>query len=427
MADQTISDVPALNAAPGRRRWPAWRRVVDWALIGAAVGAVLWLTVTARASLTWFVIGLVIYELLLPLVNYLARAMPRWLAATIGVLLVLGLVVAGVALLVPPLITELQQLYASLPTGAQLQQSYATAYRWYEAVVPAGIRSVVDSGASQLRAQASTSLQGLLADTSAQLAGVVQRVVGLVVFLLGFIIVLVWLYQLWSVRLKGQRLLHDALPLPLRLDVPNLFRLFHRIFVSYLRSQVVLSLITSAMIWAALGGLNLLGYQIRSALLLAIVAGLARLVPYIGGIIGTIPAVLLALLGPAHPLQHALVVFAVYQVVYTIEGYIIDPQVTGAAVSIPPAVLTPLVIMFGAVFGVVGAVLAAPVAALARDWFLYLHRRLNGAPPRAAYRSLAHPRRSASAGAQQRPRGKWWMPGSTTGDRTKTITDPLCQ
>src|SRR5262245_47285774 len=99
MADQTISEVPALRAAPGGRRWPAWRSVVDWALIGAAVGAVLWLTVTAWSSLTWFVIGLVIYELLLPLINRLARAMPRPLAATIGVLLVLGLVVVGVAFL----------------------------------------------------------------------------------------------------------------------------------------------------------------------------------------------------------------------------------------------------------------------------------------------------------------------------------------
>src|SRR5262245_32866083 len=155
MADQTISDVPALRAAPGGQRWPAWRRVVDWALIGAVVGAVLWLTVTAWSSLTWFVIGLVIYELLLPLVNRLARAMPRWLAATVGVLLVLGLAVAGVAFLVPPLITELQQLYASLPSGAQLQHTYATAYGWYEAVVPASVRSAVDSGAGQLHAQAS--------------------------------------------------------------------------------------------------------------------------------------------------------------------------------------------------------------------------------------------------------------------------------
>src|SRR5262245_45620257 len=237
MADQTISDAPALSAAPGGRRWPAWRSVVDWALIGAAVGAVVWLTVTAWASLTWFIIGLAIYELLLPLVNRLARAMPRWLAATIGVLLVLGLVVAGIAFLIPPLIAELQQLYASLPSGAQLQHTYATAYGWYEAVVPADVRSVVDSGAGQLQAQASANLQGVLADTSAQLAGMVERLVGLVVFLLGFIIALVWLYQLWSTRLRGHRLLHDTLPLPLRLDVLNLFRLFHRIFVSYLRSQ----------------------------------------------------------------------------------------------------------------------------------------------------------------------------------------------
>ena len=394
-------------------------------MIVVAVGAMLWLIATAWASLTWFVIGLVIYELLLPLINRLARTMPRWLAATIGVLLVLGLLVGGAALLAPPLIAELQALYASLPTGAQLQQTYATAYGWYEAVVPAGVQSVVDSGASQLHAEASANLQGLLANASARLAGVVERMVSLLVFLLGFVIMLIWLYQLWSARLSGHRLLHEALPLPFRLDVLNLFRLFHRIFVSYLRSQVVLSLITSAMIWAALGGLNLLGYQIRSALLLAIIAGLARLVPYIGAIIGTLPAVLLALLAPAHSLQHALVVFAVYQVIYTIEGYLIDPQITGAAVSIPPAVLTPLVIMFGAVFGVVGAVLAAPIAALARDWFVYLHRRLNGAPPRAAYRLLAHtnPRRSASAAAQEQSHSSQWMPGPTIGDPSKIITE----
>jgi predicted PurR-regulated permease PerM len=412
MAEQSISDVPALNAPPPGRRWPAGRRFVDWALIGAAVGAVLWLIVTAWASLTWFVIGLVIYELLLPLVNRLARSMPRWLAATIGVLLVLGLLIGGVALLVPPLITELQQLYASLPTGAQLQQTYATAYGWYEAVVPADIRSLVDGGASHLRAQAST-----------QLAGFVGRVVSLMVFLLRFIIVLAWLHQLWSAPLRGQRLLHEALPLPLRLDVLYLFRLFHRIFVSYLRSQVTLSLITSAMSWAALGTLNLLGYQIRSALLLAILAGLARFIPYIGGIIGTIPAMLLALLGPAQPLQHTLVVFVVYQVVYMIEGYMIDPRITGAAVSIPPAVLTPLVIMFGAVFGVLGAVLAASVAALARDWFL--HRRLNGAPARAAYRSLVYvdPRGFASAAIHKPTRNNWWLSGLRIGNRSKIITE----
>lgn len=61
----------------GARHRQTWYRVADWVLIGAAVGAVLWLTMTAWTSLTWFVIGLAIYELLLPLVNRLARTMPR--------------------------------------------------------------------------------------------------------------------------------------------------------------------------------------------------------------------------------------------------------------------------------------------------------------------------------------------------------------
>lgn len=339
--------------------------------------------------------------------------------------MVFGLLLVGVALLVPLLIADLRQLYTNLPDGAQLQQSYATAYGWYEAVVPTDIRLMVNSEASQLHAKASANLQGLLVSTSIRLAGVLEHLVSVVVFLLGSIIVLVWLYQLWSTRLIGRRLLHDALPLPLRLDVLNLFRLFHRIAVSYLRSQVILSLITSAMIWAALGILNLLGFQVRSALLLAIFAGLARLVPYIGGIIGTLPAVLLALFVPDHRLEYALVVFVVYQAVYMIEGYIIDPQITGTAVSIPPAVLTPIVIMFGAVFGVGGAVLAAPAAALMRDWFLYLHRRLNGAPPRLAYRSLARIplRHSTSAAARERQHRKWWMPRPRIDDRGTARTE----
>jgi hypothetical protein len=88
-------------------------------------------------------------------------------------------------------------------------------------------------------------------------------------------------------------------------------------------------------------------------------------------------------------------------------------------------VLTSLVIMFGAVFGVAGAASAAPIAALARDWFLYLHRRLNGASPRAAYRSLAHtrPRRLASASGHEWSHSKWWMASPALGDRSKAINE----
>jgi len=318
------------------------------------------------------------------------------------VLLVFGLVVSSIAFLAPRLIEELGQIYKGLPTGAQLQRTYIEAYGWYEATVPANLRSIIDSGAKQLRDQVSANLQGLLAGASVRLAGFVQHLVSLVTFLLGFTIMLFWLYQLWSAHLTGRRLLH-SMPRQLRVDALNLFRLFHRSFASYLRSQIVLSLITGTMVWVALGGLNLLGFQIRDALLLAIFAGLAQFIPYIGSVIGALPAVLLVLIGPAHPLQHALIVFAVYQIVGAIEGYVLVPWITGAVLNIQPAVLTLLVIMFGTVFGVLGVVLAAPIAALARDWFLYIHRRLNGVTSRAAYRSLRQkPRPTKSQNSTRR-------------------------
>ena len=76
----------------------------------------------------------------------------------------------------------------------------------------------------------------------------------------------------------------------------------------------------------------------------------------------------------------ALVVAAVYVVVQQIENNILIPRIIGQSIGIHPAILMVILIAMGYSFGLVGIVLAAPISAIARDLFIYVHHRLDGIP-----------------------------------------------
>jgi predicted PurR-regulated permease PerM len=98
------------------------------------------------------------------------------------------------------------------------------------------------------------------------------------------------------------------------------------------------------------------------ALLLGIFAGSVAFVPYLGAIVGGIPAILLALV--SDPIL-AVWVALVYTGIQQLEGYVIQPVVMSQAVSLRPALVLFAILVMGTLFGVMGVVLAVPfVAAL---------------------------------------------------------------
>ncbi len=103
-------------------------------------------------------------------------------------------------------------------------------------------------------------------------------------------------------------------------------------------------------------GLWLIG--VPSFLALALLAGLLEFVPFIGPIIAAIPAILLAFLGGP---GDALLVAALFLLIQQLEGNIITPIIQHHAVDLPPALLIFAVLGFGALFGIVGVILAAPL------------------------------------------------------------------
>jgi len=107
-------------------------------------------------------------------------------------------------------------------------------------------------------------------------------------------------------------------------------------------------------------GLWLMG--IHLALTLSIIAALLDFVPYLGPIVAVLPAVLLALLESPAKVFYILVLYAA---VLSFEGYVFTPLVQQREVSVPPVLILTSQIVMGLLFGIMGLVLATPLAACA--------------------------------------------------------------
>ena len=122
---------------------------------------------------------------------------------------------------------------------------------------------------------------------------------------------------------------------------------------SWLRGQLLLMLIIGVLVYI---GLKLLGAEY--ALVLALWAGLTEIIPYVGPILGAIPAIFLAF--SDSPLQ-ALLVAALYLVVQQLENNLIVPMVMKRTVGLNPVVSIVAIAIGAKLGGVIGAVLAIPL------------------------------------------------------------------
>ena len=120
-----------------------------------------------------------------------------------------------------------------------------------------------------------------------------------------------------------------------------------------LLSMLAIGLITGLGLWA-------LGIPL--ALTLGILSGLTEFIPYLGPVLGAIPAVLVAFsLGPSHAFEVA----ALYLGVHLIEGNLLVPLIQRWAVALPPALGIVAVVIFGELFGLIGIIFATPMTVVA--------------------------------------------------------------
>lgn len=98
---------------------------------------------------------------------------------------------------------------------------------------------------------------------------------------------------------------------------------------------------------------------VPSPLALGLIAGICEFIPYLGPIIGGIPAILVAITKSP---EAALWTLLAYLIIHQIEGQIVAPMIQRHMVSIPPAVMLLGIVAISYLFGLVALIFAAPIA-----------------------------------------------------------------
>lgn len=344
--------VGAAGPAQVRRlfRVPDWLDVAaawSWRLllVAAALGGVVWVARSLTLVLVPIVVGLVAAAVLSPVVDRAARVLPR-VAATWSVILAGAVVVVGAAVLLSTAVLgEADGLSAELSAGRQevrewlvdgpLERSPDQVAQWEEAVDDAVARTL-----DRLWEDA-----GSLAGRALEFAAGAVLAVALVFFLVKDGAAMF----AWSVgHLAPER----------RATVRRSGLAAAEAIRGWIRGVVVAGVVDGVLI-----GLGLVVLGVPAALPLAVLTFLGAFLPLVGATVAGLLAgtVALATGGVSSMLAVGVLVLVVQQV----EGNVVLPLVMKRQVRLHPAVVLVALAAGGVVAGVVGALLAIPLAAAA--------------------------------------------------------------
>jgi predicted PurR-regulated permease PerM len=129
----------------------------------------------------------------------------------------------------------------------------------------------------------------------------------------------------------------------------------------WLRGQIILALLIT---FLTAVGMQLLG--MRYAMLLAIIAGLGELIPMVGPYLAFVPAIAIAILNPHLAWPQVIGVAVFFIALSQVENFYLSPRIMERHVELRPVTTIFALIAGGVLGGLVGAVLAIPLAAAGR-------------------------------------------------------------
>lgn len=311
-------------------------------------------------SLLAITLAIILATALNPLARTLERWMPRAAAGILTVLLVVAAVLGLAYVAVPPVVKQLSGLNsgATLNLGVieQSINAWLDQHPDVDSVVPEGAVGQLSQQVSALTKKMTAMLPSVLGLVAGGLATALVTLV-MVVFALGNPVPLV----------NG---VLGAVPPTHRLKAARALAQVLRHMGAWGRATLLIMAVTGTITAAGFFALG-----VENWLVFGILAALGELVPTIGPIVATLPPVLFTL---AEDPQKALLVLVFVLVFQQLESFVLAPFLVGGAGQLHPLSVTVGVVLFGGVFGLIGAFLTVPFLIVIKA--LYQHFYLCDAP-----------------------------------------------
>jgi predicted PurR-regulated permease PerM len=347
--------------------WPLrGRSSAQLALITAIGLTLIWALHKYGGLLDPFLLALVLAYLIAPLVKKLeARRVSRGLAILLVSLPPLALAIVLGAIALPQLWEQASSLAHRAPQAAETVMGALGSIRGRIETIPfltPAQRSYVhDFDATRLGLIIQQNADDILQRLGAWAWSAVQQVGTIFGFLAYVIVTPVVAFYLLRDWPKGIVAAEEMIPPSHRSQVIKFVSDYDEALGRFLRGQFLEATLVGTLTTI---GLAVLG--VPSALLIGVISAFSNLIPYVGFVIGLVPALLIGLTMPS-PVSGVLRVAAVYGVVQFIDGNITGPRITGESVGLHPVVVMLALALGGAVLGFVGLLLAIPIAVLVKQ------------------------------------------------------------
>ncbi|MCU0678965.1 MAG: AI-2E family transporter [Planctomycetes bacterium] len=306
------------------------------------IGILFYFFYLVKDILAVLFISLILASAIDPWVDWMQkRKIPRAFGVVIIYLGLFIVVSSVIYLVIPPIIEQIRELSASFPqilekivTGFSALKDFSAQYGLLESV-------------KENLGTISSNLQGAA-------GGVFSTVSGIFGGIFTFFLVLVITFYMVVEENAMKKIVWSVVPEEHQVRTMTLVNRMQKKVGLWLRGQLILSLIIFALVYI---GLLILG--VKYALVLALLAGLTEFVPYLGPVLGAIPAVFLSF--TQSPML-ALFVAVLFYVVQLTENNIIVPKLMQKVVGLNPIISIAVLMVGFQIAGIVGAILSIPVA-----------------------------------------------------------------
>lgn len=202
------------------------------------------------------------------------------------------------------------------------------------------------------------SFSQFLQESSQSAVGLIINVFGGIISFFGIIVISFYL----SVMKKGiDTFLQSVVPDKYESYILDLWHRSEKKLGQWFQAQVLLSLIIGLLTFVGLSLLN-----VKFALVLAVIAMILELVPNVGPVLAAIPAVTLGFFQSS---SLGFWVIILYIAIQQFENHILTPLILGRALGINPVVVIIALLVGFNLAGIIGMILAVPLATIIVEWF----------------------------------------------------------